>query len=100
METIHSIDLIYTDPTVRRGAPCIKGTTLRVLDVVMAMLFHQRTPDDLMGDYEVSAAGIHAALAYYYLNKSQIDEDIRNAIAEARNYKEQRVGSEPPFLFG
>lgn len=37
MQTILSINLIYSNPKVRAGRPCIVGTTLRVTDVVMMM---------------------------------------------------------------
>jgi uncharacterized protein (DUF433 family) len=99
METIHSINLISSNPKVRGGRPCISGTGLRVTDIVMASLFHNQTPDEIAVGYGVSLAQVHAALAYYYEHKAEIDEDIRAQIAKARELKEQRVGSEPPFLF-
>ncbi len=99
METVHSINLISSNPKVRGGRPCVAGTGLRVTDIVMASLFHNQTPDEIAVGYGVSLAQVHAALAYYYEHKAQIDEDIRAQIARARELKEQPVGSEPPFLF-
>ena len=52
MNTIESIDLIYRNPEVRGGKPCIVGTGLRVIDIVMAMIFAERTPDQLAQDYD------------------------------------------------
>ncbi|MDE2774896.1 MAG: DUF433 domain-containing protein [Chloroflexota bacterium] len=80
MNTIESINLIYRNPEVRGGRPCIVGTTLRVIDIVMAMNFAERTPDQLAQDYDLSMAETHAALAYYYCNKAEIDADIREDI--------------------
>lgn len=80
MNTIESIYLIYRNPKIRGGRPCIVGTGLRVLDVVMAMIFAERSPDQLAQDFELSMAEVHAALAYYYCNKDEIDEDIREDI--------------------
>lgn len=97
---IHSINLITSNPKVRGGRPCIAGTGLRVSDVAMTMLFHRQTPDEIASAYAVSLAGVYAALAYYYEHKTEIDEDIRVQIAKARELKEKRVGSTPPFLFG
>lgn len=80
MKTIESINLIYRDPEIRGGRPCVVGTDLRVLDIVVAMIFDERTPDQLAQDYALSMAEVHAALSYYYCNKAEIDEDIREDI--------------------
>ncbi|MCY3779650.1 MAG: DUF433 domain-containing protein [Chloroflexi bacterium] len=78
MSTIESINLIYRDPDVRGGRPCIVGTDLRVLDIVISKIFSERTPDQLAEDYALSMAEVYAALAYYHCNKAEIDEDIRD----------------------
>ncbi|MYE27428.1 MAG: DUF433 domain-containing protein [Chloroflexi bacterium] len=80
MNTIESIDLIYRNPDVRGGRPCIVGTGLRVIDIVMAMEFGQRSPAQMAEDYQVSLAQVHTALAYYYEHKDEIDEDIREYV--------------------
>jgi len=36
---------------------------------------------------------VHAALAYYYEHKAEIDADLREQIARGREFKEKRVGS-------
>lgn len=77
MNTIESINLIYRNSNVRRGRPCIVGTDLRVLDIVISKIFAERTPDQLAEDYALSMAEVYAALAYYHCNKAEIDEDIR-----------------------
>lgn len=96
MEAIQSINLITIDPAVRGGRPFIAGTGLRVIDVVMAGLFHRRTPDEIASDYDIFLAEVHAALAYYYQHKDEVDADLRRAIAEAEDYKERRLGSNGP----
>ena len=78
MSTIESINLIYRDPNVRGGRPCIVGSDLRVLDIVISKIFAERTPDDLAQDYDLTMAEVHAALAYYYCNKDEIDSEIRD----------------------
>ncbi len=77
MNTIESANLIYRNPDVRGGRPCIVGTSLRVLDIVISKIFAERTPDQLAEDYALSMAEVYAALAYYHCNKAEIDEDIR-----------------------
>ena len=80
MSTIESINLIYRDPDVRGGRPCIVGTGLRVIDIIMSMQFGNRTPEQIALDYDISLAKVHAALAYYYENRAEIDDDIREDI--------------------
>lgn len=92
MLTVESIDLITTDPAVRGGRPCIAGTGLRVIDVATASIFHQRSPGEIAADYDISLAEVHAALAYYYQHKDELDADIRLVIATARAYKDQQIG--------
>lgn len=93
MLTFESINLITTDPSVRGGRPCIAGTGLRVIDIVMAGLFHQRTPGDIAADYDLALAEVHAALAYYYQHKEALDMDIRQVLVLATAMKEQQIGS-------
>lgn len=92
METIESINLISVNPDIRGGQPCIAGTGLRVIDVAIAQVFHQRTPGEIASDYDISLAAVHAALSYYYQHKEQLDEEIRRQIAAARKLKEEGVG--------
>ncbi len=100
MNTIESIDLIYWNPEIRGGRPCLVGTGLRVIDIVMAMQFGERSPAQMAADYQVSLAKVHAALAFYYENKDELDEDIRDHIRVSKEYKAKRVGSRrDPVLF-
>ena len=79
MNTIESINLIYRDPDVRGGRPCIVGTGLRVMDIVSAMRWNGRSPEQMADDYEITLGQVHAALAYYYCNQAEIDSDIRES---------------------
>lgn len=92
-ETVESINLITRKPNVRGGRPCIKGTGLRVTDIVVAMRYHGRTPDQISEGFQVSLAGVYAALAYYNLHKDDVDADIENQITKARELRDKGVGS-------
>jgi uncharacterized protein (DUF433 family) len=98
--TAQNLDLIVSDPEVRKGRPFIAGTGIRVMDIAAAMLFHDQTPGEIADAYDLSLAQVHAALAHYYAHKDEIDQDLREQIARARELKDKRVGSKPPFLFG
>lgn len=98
MHTVLTIDLIAADPAIRNGRPCIAGTGLRVTDLVMAHLFHGRTPDEIAADYDLALSQVYAALAYYYEHKEDLDTDIRDQISVARRLKEQGRGREASLL--
>ena len=98
MNVVQSIDLIATNPAIRGGRPCVAGTGLRVTDLTMAHLFHRRSPTDIASDFEISLAQVHAALAYYYQHKEELDEDIRQQILNARTARENLTGGQPSLL--
>ncbi|MCY3798131.1 MAG: DUF433 domain-containing protein [Chloroflexi bacterium] len=97
-EIAESINLITRKPGVRGGRPCIKGTGLRVTDIVVAMRYHERTPEQIAEGFQVSLAGVYAALTYYNLHKDEIDADIVQQIEKARDLRDRGVGSKRPSL--
>ena len=97
MQTL-TIDLISSDASIRNGEPCILGTDIRVTDVTIAHIFHQRSADEVACDYDLSLAQVYAALSYYYENKIVLDETIRRQILQARQLKEARIGSKDSLL--
>lgn len=98
MNVIQSIDLIAKNPAIRGGRPCVAGTGLRVTDLVIAHLFHKRSPEEIASDYELSLPQVYASLAYYYQHKDELDEDIRHQILIARTAKEQNIGGKSSLL--
>ncbi len=100
MDTLQSIDLISTNPDMRGGRPCLAGTGIEVGAIVMEHLFQSRDPGQIAADYQVPLAQIYAALAYYYEHKDEMDAVIRERSHLAETYREQRIGSRHPPLFG
>lgn len=98
MDIIQSIDLITINPNIRGGRPCVAGTGLRVTDLVIAHLFHKRTPDEMAADFGISLAQVHASLAYYYQHKAELDKDIREQIDKARQARESLIGGQSSIL--
>ncbi len=98
METVLSINLIVSNPKVRGGRPCISGTGFRVSDVVIAERFHHMTADGIAAGYDVPLAGVHAAFAYYYEHRQEIDEDIRKQITKGRDAQEKNLGNDRTSL--
>jgi uncharacterized protein (DUF433 family) len=72
-----------TSPNIRNRQPCISGTGISVHRIaVLHNLGH--STEDIVRKYEhLTPAGVHAALAYYFANKQQIDSEIAADEAEA-----------------
>ena len=72
---------IESTPGVRAGKPCIAGTRLAVIDIVLA---HQAgyTPDELrtlFSSRPLTLAEVHTALAYHYDHPEELEEYLRSA---------------------
>ncbi len=98
--TILAINLIVSDPNVRSGRPVIAGTGICVSDIATAMIFQRQNPDEIAVGFRLSLAQVHAALAYYYDHKAEIDGEIRQRAELSAEMKEKRVGSRHPLLSG
>ncbi len=67
------------------GVPIIAGTTMKVVELVMAQMAYGWSPEELHFQHPYLSLGqIHAALAYYWDHKSELDADIarRNRLVD------------------
>jgi uncharacterized protein (DUF433 family) len=70
-----------------RGVPWIAGTNTKVAEVVLDHLEAGWSPERIHDEYpELSLAQIHAALAYYFDHREQIDTWIAESRAEMEAY--------------
>ena len=81
--------LIDRDQKVRGGRPKIAGTGLTVSRIVgwykMGM-----TPEEIALEYQhLTLAQVHAALAYYHVNRDEIESDIAKDEAAALDWQRQ-----------
>jgi len=81
---------IISDPNLRGGRPIIAGTRLEVADVAARHTFHGYSADDIASAFNLTFAQVHAALAYYFDHKSQIDAQLRAESDEHNQLKEQQ----------
>ena len=73
-----SSEHIEITPGVCGGRPRIAGHRIRVQDIVVWFERQGRSPDEIVNDYPgISLADVYAALAYYYDNRNQIQDDLR-----------------------
>lgn len=69
---------IKIDPSTQK--PCITGTGVRVWDVYVLHERSGKSPDEIVAAYpHLTLADVHAALAYYWDNKDQIDQQMKEA---------------------
>ncbi len=75
--------LIARDPAIRGGRPLIAGTGVTVRRIAQ---WHNLglTPEKIAAKIgHLSLAQVHAALAYYHANRSEVDTDLSNEAREA-----------------
>jgi uncharacterized protein (DUF433 family) len=68
---------ITADPKICGSSPIITGTRFPVRSVVIYVLRHGLTPEELVSKFpSLTLAQVHDALAYYYDNREEIERDI------------------------
>ena len=72
---------IMQTPGLRGGKPHIVGTRITVSDVAFFHLKMGYSVAEIAADYDLSLASVHAALAYYFDHRAEID--LRTAEDEA-----------------
>lgn len=84
------IQHIEQTSNVAHGAPRISGTRIRVQDIVNWHLRVGWSIEQIVGEFELSPAQIHAALAYYYDHQAEIDGalDQDEAISEGGDLRD------------
>lgn len=83
MATVHSIETIISDPKIRSGQPVIAGTNLRVSDVVASHIYRGLVAEELAANFGLNLGQVYAALAFYYQNRAEIDQQMRDEAANA-----------------
>jgi uncharacterized protein (DUF433 family) len=67
-------------PGVSGGKPRIAGHRIRVMDIVLWQTKCGWSPDEIVFHFpQLSLAEVHAALAYYWDHKEEVEADIRSA---------------------
>lgn len=62
------------------GKPVIAGTRIRVWDVYVHHERLGKSPDEIVRAYpHITLADVHAALAYYWDHKDEIDQQMKDA---------------------
>ena len=82
---------VETRPGVRRGAPVIAGTGIKVLEVAVRYEVMRMTPEEIIVALpHLSLPQIHAALSYYYAHKTQLDKEWKASLKKVARLRAQR----------
>ncbi|MBE9126671.1 MULTISPECIES: DUF433 domain-containing protein [unclassified Coleofasciculus] len=73
-----------------KGVPVIAGTTLKVIELVMAQIAYGWSPDELQVQHPyLSMSQIYSALAYYWDYKEVIDAEIEESLQWAKQVRKE-----------
>ncbi len=64
-----------------QGVPCIAGTSIKVVEVVLDRLAYHWDADEIHRQHpHLTLAQIYSALAYYHDHQSEMDADIEDRL--------------------
>jgi uncharacterized protein (DUF433 family) len=82
-------DRIICTPGVRGGKPRIASHRITVSDVA---IWHKRmgmSPDEIVSEYPtIKLSDVHAALAYYYDHREEVNREIGESEAFAEKFRD------------
>jgi uncharacterized protein (DUF433 family) len=82
--------LIVRSPEIRNGRPRVAGTGVTVRTIAMCNK-SGLGPEEIAAEFpQLTLAHVYAALAYYYANREEIDQDIAEEEATAAEYERLR----------
>lgn len=70
---------IVAEPDVLGGEPHIAGHRIGVSHIAIWIVYNHESPDQIADEFGLSLGEVHAALAYYYDHREEIDRDIAEA---------------------
>ena len=81
---------ITKTPDVCGGKACIAGHRIRVMDVVVWHEMRGLCPEEIVFQFPgITLADVHAALAYYFDNRAEIEADFRREAEIAESLRPQ-----------
>jgi len=91
--------LLEVSPGTRGSKPCIAGTRIAVHDIVLMHLRLGQSLEQIAATYDLPMAGVHAAMAYYYQHRDEIerkldaDRELGERLRAAPSLVQAKLGS-------
>jgi len=76
---------------LRGGKPHLAGTRITVSDIVIWHLRLGQTLEEIAARYDLTLSAVHAAMAYYYDHRAEIDREIEESYASYKQLKGEHV---------
>ncbi len=73
-----AISHIAVDPRIRGGRPHLESSRITVADVVLMHLRIGLSLEEIAGKHDLPLAALHAAMAYFYDHREEIDRAIKD----------------------
>lgn len=81
----------------RAQVPMIQGTTMKVVELVLAHIAYGWSPEELRFQFpHLSLGQIYSALAYYWDHQEELDKDIEQRMKSVERI--QRSLGNPPLV--
>ncbi len=91
-QTLETPRIVRT-PGTCGGKPRIEGHRIKVEHIAVCYERMGMSPDDIVTSHPtITLAQVHAALAYYYAHKDEVDADIE----EGKRFVEELKATSPP----
>ncbi|MCL4541902.1 MAG: DUF433 domain-containing protein [Chloroflexi bacterium] len=91
--TTHYEHIILGD----EGIPFIAGTTMKVVELVVAQMAYGWSPEELHFQFpQLTLGQIHSALAYYWDHQDVLDQDIARRLSITEQWQQQ-AGPSPLY---
>ena len=91
-----AINHVESSPDKCGGRPCIAGTRIRVQDIYVWHELQGQSPEEIVTNFpQLSLAGVHAALAYYYDHREAIEDEAK---AERVGADQAKIGHASKLL--
>ena len=87
-------DRIVQTPDTRSGKPRIAGHRITVSDIAVWHTEAGMSAEEIATQYRLDLVDVHAALAYYFANQEEIEQEITDSEALIEELREKY--SSPP----
>jgi len=69
---------VVKNENVCNGSPIIEGTRTRIIDIAVEYEMLGHSPDEIVSSHpHLNLSRIHDALSYYYENRDELDQKIK-----------------------